>query len=85
MAEMVYVLCAATSAACCLLLWAGYRRARARLLLWSCLCFGGLALNNVLLFLDMSVFPDLNLLIWRNLTALGSILLLLVGLVWDAP
>ena len=41
MATVVYLLCALTSLGCALLLLAAYRRERARLLLWSCVCFGG--------------------------------------------
>ena len=43
MSEIVYLLCAATSALCAALLVRSYRRSRSRLLLWSCLCFVGLA------------------------------------------
>ena len=53
----VYMLCAATSLACAVLLLRGYRRSGARFLLWSSLCFVGLALNNVILFVDKVVLP----------------------------
>ena len=53
MATVVYLLCALTSLGCALLLLAAYRRERARLLLWSCVCFGWLALNNALLVVDL--------------------------------
>ena len=85
MAETVYILCALTSIACAALLLRGYARSRTRLLLWSSLCFVGLALNNVLLFLDKVVFaggPDLTLA--RSLTALGALLVLVYGLIWDS-
>ena len=49
MIQLVYVLCALTSLACAILLLRGYFRTRVRLLLWSGLCFAGLALNNALL------------------------------------
>lgn len=57
MAEIVYILCAATSTFCALLLFNRYRRQRSRLLLLSTLCFLGLAVNSVLLFIDGSLFP----------------------------
>jgi hypothetical protein len=85
MAETVYILCALTSIACAALLLRGYARSRTRLLLWSSLCFVGLALNNVLLFLDKVVFahgPDLTL--YRSLTALAALLVLVYGLIWDS-
>ena len=49
MIQLVYLLCALTSLACAVLLLRGYFRTRVRLLLWSGLCFVGLALNNALL------------------------------------
>ena len=83
MATLVYVLCALTSCACAVLLLRGYFRSRFRLLLWSGLCFAGLALNNVLLFIDKRVVPDMDLSVWRTLPALAGIALLLYGFVWD--
>ncbi|HEX6640181.1 MAG TPA: DUF5985 family protein, partial [Thermoanaerobaculia bacterium] len=59
-AIIVYVLCAATSGLCAVLLLRGYRKSRARLLFWSGLCFTGLALNNLLLVIDVRVVPDLD-------------------------
>jgi hypothetical protein len=84
MAETVYVLCALTSIACAVMLFRGYSRSRTKLLLWSSLCFVGLAANNVLLFLDKVVFangPDLSL--YRSLAAFCALALLVFGLVWD--
>ena len=83
MATLVYVLCALTSAACAALLLRGYARSRVRLLLWVGLCFVGLALNNVLLFVDVRIAPDVDLSLWRSLPALAGLLVLLYGLVWE--
>lgn len=85
MAEVVYVLCAATSVACALLLWRGYRSSRARLLFWSALGFAGLAVNNVLLLLDQVVVASVDLTYPRSAVALVALLVLLVGLVWESP
>jgi hypothetical protein len=52
MEGIVYVLCALTSLACAVLVLRSYFRSRARLLLWTGLCFAGLCLNNVLLVVD---------------------------------
>ena len=82
-ADIVYVLCALTSAACAVLLWRGYRQSRARLLMWSSICFTGLALNNVLLILDVRVLPDVDLALWRTIPALVGVAALVYGLVWD--
>jgi len=84
MAGLVYILCALTSLLCAWLLFRGYRRTRARLLLWSGLCFSAWAVNNALLFMDFIVFPTAFSLFWpRSLAALTGILLLLYGLIWD--
>jgi hypothetical protein len=83
MATLVYSLCALTSLACAALLLRGYRASRARLLLWSGLCFAGLAANNVLLLIDKRVVPTLDLSLWRSLPALAGVALLLYGLVWE--
>ncbi len=84
MGEAVYILCALTSAACAVLLLRGYRKSGAKLLLWSSVCFFGLCLNNVFLFVDIVVFPEMNLLLLRSGTALASLLFLLFGLVWSS-
>lgn len=84
MVLIVYSLCALTSAACALLLLRAYWRTRARLLLWCGLCFVGLTLNNCLLILDNYVILEVSLLLPRNLTALLSMSLLVVGLIWDS-
>lgn len=84
MAEAVYVLCAATCAACAVLLFRGYARSRARFLLWSGLCFVALAVNNALLFVDKVIYREGDLSLWRTSWALGGMVLLLVGLIWDA-
>jgi hypothetical protein len=81
MAEAVYLLCGATSISCAVLLIRSYWRTRARLLLWSSLCFVGLALNNVLLFVDLVLVPDVDLSVWRSLSALTGLALLLFGLI----
>jgi hypothetical protein len=84
MAEAIYVLCAVTSVTCAVLLLRGFARSRVRFLLWSSLCFVGLALNNVLLFVDLVVVPDLSLALFRSLAASAGLAALLFGLVWEA-
>ncbi len=79
----VYVLCAATSGACAYLLLRSYRETRLRLLLWSGVCFTGLALNNVLLFADKVIIPDGDLSLLRSASALAAVLVLLYGLIWE--
>jgi hypothetical protein len=42
-----------------------------------------LTLNNTLLFVDLIVVPDIDLILWRNLTALIGVGTLLVSLIWE--
>ncbi len=85
MAEAVYLLCALTSLACAILLYRGYRRSRTRLLFWSSLCFAGLVVNNVLLFVDLAVTgPEIDLKLWRSSVALVALGLLVYGLVEES-
>jgi hypothetical protein len=82
MAEAVYLLCALTSVLCAGLLIRAYLSTRARLLFWSSLCFIGLAVNNVLLFVDLILVPQFDLRPLRNLTALVALAVMLFGLIW---
>jgi len=84
MSELVYAFCAVTSMLCAILLTRGYRRTKQPLLLWSCACFIGLALSNILLVVDLALTvggPDLSFL--RHATALISLSFLLYGLIWE--
>jgi hypothetical protein len=80
----VYILSALTSLACAVLLLRGYSRTGARLLLWSGLCFAGLTIENVLLFLDLYVIHQISLLIYRRIAALAALSILIYGMVWDS-
>ena len=84
MATAVYLLCMLTSTFCAALLLREYRRAPARLLLWSSVSFIGWALNNALVFIDLVVFPaTVDLSVVRAIVAMVAIGLLLYGLIWD--
>jgi Family of unknown function (DUF5985) len=83
MATLVYILCALTSLACAVLLLRAYAASRVRLLLWSGLCFTGLALNNILLLVDKRVVATVDLSLWRTIPALAGLALLIYGLVWE--
>jgi hypothetical protein len=84
MSEAVYVLCGVTSIVCAWLLLKHYRASRIALLFWAALCFVGLALDNVLLFVDIVLLPNVDLFLWRTLPALAGVLILLYGLIWDS-
>ena len=83
MAQAVYILCAITSLVCAGLLVRGYARSRSRLLLWSSLCFAALALNNILLVVDLVIVTGVDLSLARTLTGAVGVGVLVAGLVWD--
>lgn len=78
------LLAALTSLTCMLLLFRAYAGNGVRLLLWSALCFVCLTANNVLLFFDLVVFPDIELRIYRLFAALAGVIFLLYGFIWEA-
>jgi hypothetical protein len=84
MAELVYILCAATSLFCAFMLFRSYRATRARLLFLSTLCFAGLAVNSLLVVLDILLLPDYDLRIARAAVAYISVFALLLGLIWES-
>ncbi len=85
MAATVYVLCALAAFVCAWLLGRSYLRSHLRLLLWSSICFAGLALNNVMLFVDKVIIPHgADLSAWRLVPAALGIGALVYGLVWEA-
>jgi hypothetical protein len=85
MSETVFILCALMSFVCSIALMRGYRESRSKLLFWSGLCFGFLALNNIFLCVDLLLFPgmDLDGPIWRNLLSAIAGMLLLYGLIGE--
>jgi hypothetical protein len=84
MPGVVYILCFVTSLTSAVLLLRAYWRAGSRLLLWSSLCFTGMALNNALLYVDLLVGPDIDLSMLPGIASLISSMLLVYGLVWEA-
>jgi hydrogenase/urease accessory protein HupE len=84
MSAIIYSLCALTALGCAVLLLRGYRRSRYRLLFWSGLCFVGLTANNLLLVVDKVALPAGDLSIARTVVSLGSMIVLLFGLIWDS-
>jgi hypothetical protein len=83
MREAIYTVCAVTSFACAFLLLRSYFRSRVRLLLWSGLCFVGMAVNNIILILDRIIFPATDLSTLRLATSLLALVPLLYGLIWE--
>jgi hypothetical protein len=83
-AELTYALCALTSLVAAILLWRQYRATRTRLLFWSLIGFSGLAVNNVLVFVDLVVVPTTDLTLPRTLAGFAGLSALLYGLIWEA-
>lgn len=81
---VLYLVAILTSLGCAVLLIKGYQKRKIRLLMWSAICFVGLAINNILLFADLVLFPEVNLQVPRLLAALIGLLFLLYGFIWDA-
>lgn len=84
LSNLVYAACALTSVLCMYLLMRGHRRTRQPLLLWSSICFAGLAIGNVLLLLDLAVLPNMDLSLLRTLPILVGLSCLIFYLVWEA-
>jgi hypothetical protein len=83
MGPAVYIFGLLVTLSCGVLLTRAYRNVGKRLLLWSAVCFYFLALSNLMVFLDLVVFPDVDLYRWRLITAAVGMLILLYGLIWE--
>jgi hypothetical protein len=79
---LVYALCTVTALACAVLLLRGYARSRDGLLLWCGVFFVLIALENAVLFVDMTMVHT-NLLPLRRTVGLVAVSVLLYGLVWE--
>ena len=79
----VYLLCVVTSTLCAGLLTRSYLRSGTQLLLWSALCFMMLALNNLLVVVDLVVLPAIDLSVYRNLVTFVGLGFLLYGFIWE--
>ncbi len=80
---VVYFLCFVSSGLCAYLLVTGFWRNREKLLLWSAICFCLLAVNNLLVFVDIVLLPEIDLMPWRSLTAFAGVAALLYGFIWE--
>lgn len=81
---VLYVVAIVTSLGCMLLLFRAYAASKMRLLLWSALCFVGLTVSNLVLFIDVLVLPDMDLRPLRLGATLIGLSFLLYGFVWEA-
>ncbi len=84
LAQLVYLACFVASTVCAGLLWRQFRRRPQPILLWSGVCFGLLAVSNLIVVIDQVFLPDMNLReprLWLTLAAVG---VLLYGFIWEA-
>ena len=84
MAGLIYLLCAATAIICAALLWRSHRKNGVRLLFWSSVCFVGLAIESILLYVDRITLPHADLSLYRHLVGLCALVSLIYGLVWES-
>jgi hypothetical protein len=84
MAGLVYLLCAATCLLCAVMLLRGYATQHVRLLLWSSLCFVGLMIENLMLYIDVVLVPEADLSLWRKVPGVIALGVLLIGMIWDS-
>jgi hypothetical protein len=80
---VVYILCFATSAGCSWLLVRSYIRTRTALLLWTAVCFVLLALNNLLVVVDLVFLPQVDLRFARLAANVVALATLLYGFIWE--
>lgn len=81
---IVYGLCLLTSTVCAVLLVRSWLATRARLLLFSAICFALLAVNNVFVVADMVLWAEIDFTLARQFSVLGAIGVLLYGFIWEA-
>lgn len=81
MDKVVYLLCAVTSGACAFLLLRGYLITKMKLLLWSTLCFIALTSTNILVYVDLIVLPEIDLLTLRNCVTFLGLSVLIFGMI----
>jgi hypothetical protein len=82
-AEAIYLLSAATSLVAAALLLRQYWRSRTALLFWSFVGFVGLAVNNVLVYVDLVLVPDIDLVLIRILAGAAGLMAMLYGLLTE--
>lgn len=83
MNAIVYLLAVAANLVCSWFLLRAWRRVRKPLLLWSGLCFAGLGLSSAMVFVDLVLFPSVDLFLWRLGIAVGAMILLVYGLIFE--
>lgn len=79
----IYLLAFATNLLCSFLLLRAYRQVMKSLLLWSGLCFAGLALASAMVFVDLVLFPRVDLFLIRLGISVAAMGILIYGLIFE--
>jgi hypothetical protein len=82
-AEGIYLACGVTSLVVAAMLLRQYLRVRSRLLLWSVICFVGLAVNNVLVYVDLVLYTGVDLSLYRTVAGTIAVVIMVYALVWE--
>ena len=85
MNSVVYLLASVTNLGCAFLLLRAFASVRRRLLLWSGLCFAGLAASSLLVFVDLVMLPETDLYLLRLAIGVVAMGLLVYGLILEEP
>lgn len=80
---VVYGLCLFTSLLCAVLLARAWQASRSRVLMFSALCFGFMALNNFFVVADMLILIEQDLTVFRQLSLAVGVAVLLYGFIWE--
>lgn len=85
MAKIVYILCFLLSVACAALLFRKYYASKSNLLFWTGISFVLISLNNLILFVDLVIFPEIDFGggLFRVLSGAIGGCVLLFGLIWE--
>jgi hypothetical protein len=83
-AKAIYLLCAVTSLLVAVVLLRQYLRSRTRLILWSLVSFAVLAVNNVLVYVDLVMYTGVDLSVYRSAAGAAAMAIMLVGLIWES-
>ena len=82
-AKTIYLLCAATSLLVAMMLMRQYLKSRTRLVLWSVISFAGLAVNSVLVYVDLVLYTGVDLSVFRRAAGAVAMAVMLYGLIWE--
>ncbi|MEP6883581.1 MAG: DUF5985 family protein [Gammaproteobacteria bacterium] len=83
MIQTMYALCALVSVACAAFSLQQYLANGSKFLRWATLCFMGLAVNNILIYLDDILHRGGDFFMWRAAAALAGMTAFIYGLIWD--